>query len=349
VNDVSADIIYSLVKSYAIKGALLPIQTIENLAESKDMEDLVSRLRGTIYSENVSKVQKPYEADRLELAFRQHLAFVHYSLMKELPAPELLFAYYTKYIAWNLKTILKGKALGKEYEELSRYIDLYAEELIGRRDLVVRALASKDLIEATDILRESELEFEAESALNIFNEKGEIQIFDIYVDKALYEFILASLKKISKADAKKCRSIIAIDVDSYNILTVFRSKLWGLTQSQTRELIIKPTFDVKEDIIDLMIDSESIVDATVYLEETAYRSIIPITASEKEFITRLEDAFERLRRKKALSPFIWDIFSLSTILGIIKLKEIEVRNLSAIAFGVEQGAEPQNILRKLIL
>ena len=38
------------------------------------------------------------------------------------------------------KLVLKGKALGKTYEELLPRINLRAEELSGRRDLVIRRL-----------------------------------------------------------------------------------------------------------------------------------------------------------------------------------------------------------------
>ena len=41
--------------------------------------------------------------------------------------------------------ILKGKALGKSYEKLLPKINLRAEELVGRRDLVVKALVAQDL------------------------------------------------------------------------------------------------------------------------------------------------------------------------------------------------------------
>ena len=42
------------------------------------------------------------------------------------------------------KIILKGKALGRSYDDLLPKINLRAEELTGRRDIVVRALVAKD-------------------------------------------------------------------------------------------------------------------------------------------------------------------------------------------------------------
>ena len=60
--------------------------------------------------------------------------------------------------------ILKGKALGKSYEELLPKINLRAEELVGRRDLVVKALVAQDLDEAVSVLSGSEFFEQASKA-----------------------------------------------------------------------------------------------------------------------------------------------------------------------------------------
>jgi len=52
-----------------------------------------------------------------------------------------------KFIISNLKLILKGKVLGKSQEEIETHINLHAEELIKQRDIIIKALVSKDLEE----------------------------------------------------------------------------------------------------------------------------------------------------------------------------------------------------------
>ena len=344
-----SDKTYGVVKSYGIKGTLLTSPALETLAEAKDLDDLVNRLRGTIYGEFVTKLEKPFHPNDLDFAFRKHLSFIHNSLIKSMPNSDILRAYYMKYISWNLKTILKGKALGKTYDEIAGYVDLYAEELIGRRDLVIKALATKNLVESIEILKNSEFGEETQLALNIFNEKNNIQIFDTFIDKAFFNNIIKTYKKkLKRGERKTTQSIIAIDIDSYNILAVLRAKTWQLPPSQTRDLIIEPIFNISIDTLDDMIELDSISQAVKLLENTDYRTILQEAPTEKETISKLETAFQILSYQKAKRPFLWDIFSISAALGIIKLKELETRNLSSIAFGVEQKIGVQRIIEKII-
>ena len=75
----------------------------------------------------------------------------------------ILSAYFLKHVTWNLKIVLKGKALGKSYDELLPKINLRAEELLGRRDIVVKALVSKTLDEAIGALAGSDFAEDAKS------------------------------------------------------------------------------------------------------------------------------------------------------------------------------------------
>ncbi|HEY4699359.1 MAG TPA: V-type ATPase subunit, partial [Nitrososphaerales archaeon] len=113
-----ADDTFSMVKSYVIKGNLLSFQILEGLAESKNLDDLVIKLRGTNYVDTVSRVQPSFTANKLENAFLGRLADVYSKVVKVAPKTNLLDAYYLKYIGLNLKVILKGKAQQKKEDEI---------------------------------------------------------------------------------------------------------------------------------------------------------------------------------------------------------------------------------------
>ena len=129
---------------------------------------------------------------------------------------------------------------------------------------------------------------------------------------------------------------------------MLRAKTWQLPLSQTRDLIIEPIFNISIDTLDDMIELDSISQAVKLLENTNYRTILQEAPTEKETISKLETAFQILSYQKAKRPFLWDIFSISAALGIIKLKELETHNLSSIAFGVEQKIGAQRIIEKII-
>ena len=51
--------VYASVKSYSQRGKLLKRADYQTLAESRDLEELMTRIKNTIYADAVSDVQKP--------------------------------------------------------------------------------------------------------------------------------------------------------------------------------------------------------------------------------------------------------------------------------------------------
>ena len=351
-----ADFVYSTVKSFASKGTLLPRAGLETLAESKDLEDLATRLKGTIYSDAVSRASRPYSAEKLEMAFREYLATMHHALIQVTPNPDLLVSYYMKHIAWDLKTVLKGKALGMGFEEILKHLNLRAEELIGRRDIVVKAVAAKDLDEASNLLKGSEFGEEVEAAVGLYKSKRDVQILDTYIDRALYRSITSSYHRLRKrrvrgasSEVLKAKEIVAIDVDSYNVLSILRAKLWDLTPSEARGLLVGPSFNLTNKLLERMITAESISEAARYLSTTPYRKALPVGVPDEELMARLESNLELMGYEEAWKTFTWQVYGLGVVLGVLKLRELEIRNLSAIAFGVEQDLGFHQIMSKLTI
>jgi V/A-type H+-transporting ATPase subunit C len=350
------DEIYVTVKAFASRGTLLPPATLENLAEAKSLDELVTRLKGTIYSEALAKVERPYTASRLELAFREHLARLHYRLAAVTPSAPLPAAYYHRYLVGDLKLVLKAKALGKPYAEIAEHLDLTAEELIGRRDVIVRALSAPGLDEAANLLRETEFGAEVDRSVVRFKEKGEIQLFDLFLDHALYgrlgqtyiDLLQGQSYLGAQARLREAEPLVAVDIDAYNVLAVLRAKLWELAPSEARGLIVLPTFLVRKRHLEAMVEAPTVQDAVKFLHAWEYRKLLPSGGADAEFLGRLEDAFLRLSYERALHPFLWDVGGLSLALGLVRLKELETRNLAAISFGVEANLGFQAIRAKIV-
>ncbi len=342
--------IFTGARSFALKGALLTTNSLETLAESRSLEELVNRLKATPYTDAASKLQPPYAARKLELALRERLADVHYSLSKTSKDTDLLELYYMRNIAWNLKIALKAKALDRGYEETMSYVDLHSEELLGRRDLIARVLSSKDLQEATELLMGTEFGKDIAKATATFATNREARIFDLYVDHALFskiaETFSAKSKSYSKGDIATVRDLVAIDIDSYNVLALLRAKLWGIQPSESKALLILPAFDVSLPRLQRIANAESISESITALEGT-YGISLPSNVGDEAMVGALEESFSQLSRRTARRAFLWQGFGLSTVLGLIKLLEFEVRSLAAIAFGVEAAIPSKEIISSL--
>jgi len=336
--------VYASVKSYSKRGKLLKKSDFQTLAESRDLDELMTRIKNTIYGDSVSDVQKPYTSQGIESALRSHLADIHYSIAKTSGNSGVLDAYYMKFIISNLKSILKGKVLGKSQEEIEAHINLHAEELVKQRDVVIKALVAKDLEETVASLNSVEFGEEIAKAATLYNDKKNIQIFDTYFDKILYQHLAGAMKNYIDKDATK---LVGMDVDFYNILSVIRGKFWGLQEEQIQDLIVAQTPTARE-LLGRMISAATVRDAFNELSNTKYKNLIPQTENELDAIAEFERAFEIAIYQTALRSFT-KMFSFATIVGITKLTAFEVRNLAAIAFAVEQKIPTEVTMSKLIL
>src|SRR5436190_3521984 len=338
--------IFGTVLSHGLRGRMLSKSELQTLAESRDMDELVTRMKNTVYLDVFAKVSKPYTAEKIEGVLREYIVNAHAKMVHITGGSGILNAYFIKYLTWNLKIVLKGKALGKSYEELLPRVNLRAEELVARRDILVKALVAKNLEEAIAAIAGSEFGEDAAKAAAIYKEKGDLRIFDTYLDHVFYHELGRAMTAESQSpDVKK---IASTDIDSFNVLAVLRGKFWGLSTTDINDLIVSTTPKVSRDTLQKMINVEKISEAVAELSSSVYEGIIPQTsASDIDTIRQLEAGFEAIELKRVLGSFR-TMFSVGIMLAALKLMMIEVRNLSAIASGIEQKVPTETIVSRLI-
>jgi V/A-type H+-transporting ATPase subunit C len=338
--------IFGTVLSHGMKGRILSKHELQTLAESRDTEELVTRMKNTVYLDALSKLTKPFTAERIEGALRENLVNNHVKMVSIAGGSGVLNAYFVKYITWNLKLILKGKALGKSYEDLIPKINLRAEELVGRRDTVVKALVAKTLEESVAALAGSEFGEDASKAAAAYKDKGDLRIFDTYIDHVFYRDLGRAMTIESQSPDVK--NIVAVDIDAYNVLAVLRGKYWGLSAADIDELIVTTTSKVSRETLQKMMNVEKTSESIAELGNTVYKDIIPQSATDDiHLIMQLEAGFEALALRRVVSAFR-SMFSVGIMVAALKLMMIEVRNLAAIASGVEQGVPLESIMSNLI-
>jgi len=337
--------VYASVKSYSKRGKLLKKADFQTLAESRDLDELMTRIKNTVYGEAVSEVEKPYTSHGIESALKSHLAEVHYSIAKTAGESRILDAYYLKFIISNLKQILKGKVLGKSQEEIESHVNLRAEELIKQRDIVVKALVAKDLEETVASLNQTEFGEEIAKAAALYADKKNIQIFDTYFDKILIRQLSASLRISGDKDLARP---VGMNIDFYNLLSILRGKFWGLDEAQIQDLLVSSTSGAPKDLLARMMAAETVKDALNELTSSPYKEMIPQTENDIDAISEFERSFEMAIYKGAKKTFT-RMFSTATSVGITILTSYEVRNMASIAFAVEQKISPQITMSKIII
>ncbi len=337
--------VFSSVKSYSKRGQLLVKSDFQTLAESLDLDELMTRIKNTNYSEAVSKISKPFTSEKIESALRSHLADIHYSISKSGGGSKVLEAFFLKFIITNLKLILKGRVLGKSQEEIEPRLNLHAEELIKQRDIVLKALIAKDLEEMVSSLSSTIFGEDIAKAVTLYNDKKNIQIFDTYFDKILFQQLSASLRISGDKDLARP---VGINIDFYNLLSILRGKFWGLEEQQIQDLLVSSTSGAPKDLIGRMLAAESVKDALNELTSTTYKELIPQSENDIDAISEFERSFEMAIYKSAKNTFT-KMFSAATSVGITILTSYEVRNMASIAFAVEQKISPQTTMSKIII
>ena len=337
--------IFGTVLAHSLRGRMLSKTELQTLAESRDIEELVTRMKNTVYLDALAKLTKPYTAETVEGALREHLVNQHAKIVNIANGSAILNAYFVRYITLNLKIILKGKAMNKTYEELLPKVNMRAEELVGRRDLVVKALVAKDFDDAVNSLAGSEFGEDARKAAQAYKEKGDIRVFDTYLDHAFYKSLDRAVAFESKL--QDTQKLIGIDIDSYNILSVLRGKFWGLSPNEVHELIVTTTSKVPKDVLQRMINTEKIQEAISELSGTIYKELIPRNATNDiDAIMQLESAFQKESLRRIMNSYR-TVFTVGNLLASIKLMAYEIRNLGAIAAGVEQKIMADKIIASL--
>ena len=337
--------VYAGVKSYSLKGKLLTRKDLQMLSESRDLDELITRIKGTSYADAISKVTKPYTSAKIELALRDRQADMHYKMIQAAGGSNVLFAYYLRFVLQNLKIILKGKILGRDQAEIESSVNLHSTELIKERDVIVKAMIARDIEEAVTTLKGIGIGDEVEKAFSIYREKNQIQIIDLYFDKFFYE----NLSHVVKTSTDfNLHTVCGTEIDHYNMLCVLRGKFWNLDENQIQDLIIPGTSGPSKEILTRMISSDSIKSALNELTGTKYRELVPQEENSIDAISQFERAFEMHIYRMMQSQFS-KIFGFSTIVAIIKLIEYEVRNLAAIAFAVEQKIPSETTMSRLIV
>ena len=309
--------IFGTVLSHGLKGRMLTKSELQTLAEARDMEELVTRMKNTVYLDAFAKLTKPYTAEKIEGALKEYLVNAHAKMVNITGGSGILNAYFIKYITWDLKIVLKGKALGKSYEELLPKVNLRAEELVGRRDIIVKALVAKNLEEAVVAISASEFGEDVARRPAVYKEKGDLRIFDTYLDHVFYHDLGRAMTAESQSpDVKK---VASTDIDSYNVLAVLRGKFWGLNTGDINDLIVSTTPKVTRDTLQKMINIEKISEAIGELSSTVYNGIIPqAAANDIDAIMQLESSFEAIGLKRVIGSFR-TMFSVGIMLGALKL------------------------------
>ncbi|MFP3282474.1 MAG: V-type ATPase subunit [Nitrososphaeria archaeon] len=333
------DDVYAITKAYFVRGTLLDKTFFKLAVGFTSVEELAERLRATRYGVDIGS-EKITGAKEFEKTLMGSLIGLHYRLMRIYSCEGVLDVMFNRYISWDVKAVLRGKAVGQQYERILEGLYMRAEESLGRRDLIVRAAAAKDLGGAVMGLSGTEYYDVAQEGLKIYESTGDPASFDIVIDRFTVENIAdIAIKSGEDEDTYMGRLVLSM-VDEYNLGLALRYQTIGLPASQAAQLLISR--------------------GNLYLSPDPLRRLISEAAQPPSYadLLRRTPYGEHLQGEAAeavvgsvasfrlhLAEGAWAAAAMEcpVLAALVFLVENEVRNLSAIAFGIENRVPKDEI------
>ncbi|MEM1936600.1 MAG: V-type ATPase subunit [Candidatus Caldarchaeum sp.] len=346
---LEGDPVYAVAKAYALRSLLMPYAVLEELADSRSLTDLVERLRTSPYGPFLAQLQKPFTALEVEKSLWRHLVHVHYGFIQTAPKPFLLKQYFMRYVYFNLKSILKGKAMNKPVDEVLKSVDLYPETLLAIRDRALRAASAKDMAEAVKELVKTELSSLVSSAVAVWESKRDFSAIDAVVDKMYVEGLLMAFKKTPRSARKYLRPFVSMDVDTYALTTALRSRGWRLTLPQAKEFLPSQTINVKMSDVENLLTAEDVKAVFQQIQLMDYMRKVSVEDELYKTALSIEESARNAKIRYSAESFYKTPYQQSVLAAFLVLKEVEVRNLSTIAKNIEEGVvDPAAIARLLV-
>ncbi|MCS6788495.1 MAG: V-type ATPase subunit [Aigarchaeota archaeon] len=341
---------YVSVLAFAMRGKLLDKRALEDLTDSKSLDDLVLALRATHYSETMSELSPPLSARRIEQALRRYLYRYHYSLIKYTSWNSAMVSLFERYLVRELKSAVRGVVSGMVTDELLREIDFTPAELTGRRDLLARTAACRSATELPSALRGTDYERPVRTALEYFERTGDLAAIDMELDKVIAGSLTESIRRLRQYDRRWMKWMTDRYLNSIVVEAVLRAKAWRLEPREIRRAIEGIRTDVPRAMMDVLLesaDAESISRALKVLEG---KGIPPISerANLNAMASQLRERAWRDLVSRAQRAFLLTDSHIVLSVASIFLLEDEVSRLTSVATGIEMRLPREEILEVVL-
>ncbi|MCS7133560.1 MAG: V-type ATPase subunit [Candidatus Caldarchaeum sp.] len=339
------DPVYAVAKAYGLRSFLLTPAALEELSYAKNLNDFVEILRPTHYGVFLSQLHKPYSSAEVEKALWKGLVEHHFKLIETTHRPEFLRQLFMRHVHFNIKSVLKAKAMGKSADEILKHIDLFPETLLGVRDKTLKALNAKDLTEFLGEYLETPLSETLKTAVDVWNEKRDFSAVDAVIDKQYLENLFKVFRKTPRNERKFLQPFMFFELDVKAVATALRARFWGLIPSQAKNFLPSKTVSIDVDLLSSIVEAEELGKALEHLPENEIFDKIKGERSITNILSALEELTKNQKIRWAYKSFYRTPFRQTVLVAYLVLKETETKNLATIAKYIEEGVTDISMIR----
>lgn len=337
---------YINVRIGAMKNSLLSAEDMMSLEGAKNLPDFIALLENTHYKSALIGI-KDINVRSIDKALIKSLIEFDERMIELVPKDVklLLAAKSIKYNILNIKSLLTaidskipideiaGKLLPKDNKLISDLLGVPAmPEALGM-------LAKLGYIRAAKL----------EGYLKTYAKERNLNPIMAEINRNYYETLWAMTEGLSRNDDKIAKKLIGIEIDAMNIMSILRGKWKGY---DVRDFIIPGGINIKaKNLLENSADTETVADTVSLISESTYAQIL------KEGLNFFEEHKSLVQFETGFRRHILDVnkevmrsgpFNIGTVLGFLKLKEVDIENLRAMTVSISEEL-PREELNQLII
>jgi len=337
---------YLIPKVGAEKSLLFSRDYLNSLINLKSIKNIIENLKNTKYGELIEYL-KPETTEDLEFIIEEFLISKYNKMIKA--SPEVINKFLStmglKFEIQNIKKLIKAKILNLSINEINKLVHMSIEHLYNRYDLFNKLIYSGSLIDLINSIKIDFYSSALKEALHAYQDTKTIYLFDCLLDLDYFKLLIEEAKNLKLLDNKFIRNLLKLEADIYNILTVMRSKHFGLKSHQILRLIVHDPILSPEIFYDKLIKTESFKES-LHLIKKRFKNDPHF--DQIDSIEMLYLYLNKIKLKFYIENSIMR-FSIEYPISTLKILEFEAKNLISIINGVNYGLEPEDIFKNLIL
>lgn len=319
---------YMYARISAKRAKLLDQQDYENLLKMQPNQ-IAKKLGEGDYSDEIDELGARYDGVELvELALNRNLSNTMQHLTKIAPESlsQVVNAYLRKYDVLTVKRLLRWKEGGErgDIQDFFMPASGYSFEELSE-------LAQKDFDEIVESVNFPDSEVNYRSYLEGKTELSEIEHA---LDRAYYD----ELEKLAEdVRSQPFQRFIREELEYENLKTALRLKKYDLSSEEIREIL---TDGDTSPLVENVVHAEGIEEAIQIVNESDRTEV------SEDRLEDLEQALETQRLQRALRMLHTEPLGITSILGYIIAKVIEVQNLRILIRAKETDIQNLETIRK---
>lgn len=325
---LSNDYPYMYARVSAKKAKLLEERDYNKLVKMEPSE-IARNLEEGEYKEEINELGSQYDGVRLvELALARNLAntFRHLAEISPDTLEETMKTFLRRYDILSLKRILRAKKTGNKEDITGLLTPVTGFTLQELEELSTKSF---DHIKENIRFKDSAVDYQ-----EYLEGKEDLQEIETALDQAYFDEMNLLASRISNPHLKK---FISEEMEYENLKIALRLKKYGVEEDQLREKLLK---NGKSKLLEEVVKSQDLEEAIEAVEEE-----LGIRFEEEDGLEQLEHQLEVKRLENAIKTLHREPLGITSIIGYIVAKTIEVRNLRMLIRAKETGIQNQETIK----